>query len=386
MKKIYIFLFSSMLAFHAKAQVLAWDFNGRIGSELAVPATTVDPNITASSITRGVVIATALPSTFAATNWTTTNSIADAIANNSYYQFNAKANVGFKVDFIELNANFRRSSTGPRNFQWKYSIDGTTFSNIGSQITYTGTESLGAAQPAVDLTAIPALQNANSNTTITFRLYGYNAVNSAGSFGFGRISGDDINFSGKVSPHTLLAIKLVNFSAVNNGKITRLHWNVLCTSTSVKFEMERAGDDRNFHTIYTSTETQARCAQPFDLNDDNTLQGANFYRLKIIDTDGKISYSNTLYIDNKNALNTEIKVFPTLVSTHANISIPSDKNYTATIIFIDNQGRQVTKTEAQLFKGSNNVSVNTADLAPGKYYIKVVGGTQKNNTAVLIKQ
>jgi len=386
MKKIYTLLFISIIGFQLKAQVINWDFNGNTGSELYVPATGSDPNTTASQISRGIVIASAMANTYSGTNWTQTNLLADAISNNSYYQFSVQANSGFLLSFSELDANFRRSATGPRSFQWRFSLDGTNFINAGSQVTYTGTENDGAIQPSINLNAIPQLQDINSGVTVTFRLYGFNAVNAAGSFGFGRLNGDDLSLFGKVYPSGILAIKLINFTAANNSNITRLHWLVDCTSTSVKFEMQRAGSDHHYNTVYSNTETQARCAQPFDIKDESTPEGINFYRLKMTDIDGRVSYSNTLQVVNKKSGNSEIKVFPTVVSNNATISIPADKDYAADILIIDNQGRQLHKIEAQLYKGTNNIPLNTTDLPRGKYYIKVVSGERKNNTAVMIKQ
>lgn len=386
MKKIYFLLFISFIGFQVKAQIISWDFDGNIGSEVSVAPTYSDPNMTASQISRGVVIASALANTYAGTNWTQTNSLANAISNNSYYQFSMHANPGFLLSFSELNANFKRSATGPRNFQWRYSIDGNGFVNVGSQITYTGTDADGAEQPSINLNAVPDLQDLNNGITVTFRLYGYGAVNAAGSFGFGRLTGNDLYLSGKVYPSAILPIKLINFTAANNSNITRLHWLVDCSSTSVKFEMQRAGSDRNYNTIYSSSETQARCAQPFDIKDENTPEGINFYRLKMIDIDGRSSYSGTLQVINKKSADAEIKVFPTIVSNNATISIPADKDYSAEIIIMDNQGRQVHKLQAQLYNGTNNIPVNTAELPAGKYYIKVISGERKNNTAVMIKQ
>ena len=106
----------------------------------------------------------------------------------------------------------------------------------------------------------------------------------------------------------------------------------------------------------------------------------------MIDIDGKISYSKTLQVVNKTAGNSGISIFPSLVKNNATISIPSDGDRKAAIIFFDNQGRLVNKIEAELLKGTNNIPVNTTGFLPGKYYIKVISGERKNNTVVMIKQ
>ncbi|MEP7163544.1 MAG: hypothetical protein ABI741_02560 [Ferruginibacter sp.] len=386
MKKLYIILLLISTVPSVKAQVLGWDFSGNTGSEVSVSATTLDPNITVSAITRGSVTATALANAYAGSNWTLTNSLANAIANNSYFQFTAKANAGFQASFTELSENFRRSAKGPSSFQWRYSIDGSNFFNVGSQISYAGIDNNGMPQSPLNLDAVAGLQNLDEHVTVTFRLYGFNAVDPLGIFGLGRLPGSDLNISGKVFPSIVVPIKLISFSAVNNSNTTHLHWQVNCTSSYIKFDIQRAGIDGIYNSVYNSTETAARCAQPFDVNDDRTAPGTNFYRLKMTDIDGKITFSNTLRIQNKETTIQDIKIFPTVVSSNTNLSIPSDKNYTATILIINNQGSQVNKMEVPLYKGVNSISVNTSDLVAGKYYIQVSGGTTKINTLVLIKQ
>lgn len=386
MKKIYTLIMITVFGYHANAQLVAWDFNGNIGSEVTVSPTITDANLTVSQISRGVIIATAITNSYAATSWTTTNTLANAMTNNSYYQFTVKPKPGFTASFSEINANFKRSPTGPTTLQWMYSLDGTNFTNIGSPINFVGIQNNGATQAPVDLNSISQLQNLASNVTVTFRLYGYNATNTAGAFAFGRLPGNDIDISGKVVPSIVVPIKLISFSAVNNNNLTKLHWLVNCTSNYIKFEMQRAGVSGDYTTFYSSTESQARCAQPFDINDNNTPSGISLYRLKMIDIDGRIAYSNTIQVVNNKTAAAEIKVIPSLVSSNADIVIPSEKNYKATILIIDNQGRQVTKIDAQLLKGTNHISLNTSDYTTGKYYVKVAGDAEQSNTAVFIKQ
>lgn len=386
MKKFYLALCITIIGLQANAQIVSWDFNGNTGSEAFVAPTAADPNLGVSQINRGIVISTALANSYAATNWTLTNSLADAIFKNSYYGFTLKANAGFILSVSELNANFRRSATGPTRFQWMYSLDGSNFSVAGAQIIYNGTQNNGAAQSPVDVSSIPQLQDIPDAITVTLRLYGFGALDAAGSFASGRLNGNDLSILGKVYPSILLPVKLISFNAVNNTNNTRLHWLVNCTSSSVNFELQRAGKDRNFFTIYNKSETQARCTQPFTVNDDNTAPGINFYRLKMIDIDGHVAYSHIVQVENKKTINSAVRVYPTVVDNNATIVIPVEENYTAEILFIDNQGKQVEKMTVQLFAGTNNVSVNVNHFTPGKYYIKVVTGDKKNNTAVLIKR
>ncbi len=170
------------------APILAWDFNTKAGNEVSVTATTIDASVSTSSITRGGgIAAAALPNGFSSNTYTIGANLATAITNNQYFQFTVNAVPGKQVSLSSLDANFRRSSTGPNTFQWQYSLDGfaTAGVAIGSPISYTSSTTTGDAQTQINLSGITALQNVPTVTTVTFRLYAYGATNAGGTFALG---------------------------------------------------------------------------------------------------------------------------------------------------------------------------------------------------------
>ncbi len=197
MKKItlLIFLLINHLSF---SQITAWDTNGLSGSEATFNATTQDPNLNISTLSRGSGInPNDVANTFSSDNFTLSNSQALAITNDDYLQFNISAVSGYKVSLSSLDVNFRRSSTGPNNFLWRYSLDGINFIDIGSSFVYNLNPTNGTTQTQIDLSVIPELQNV-FNTTITFRLYAWGATGSTGSFSIGKLTGNDLEINGLV--------------------------------------------------------------------------------------------------------------------------------------------------------------------------------------------
>lgn len=182
----------------SQAQIAAWNFDGNAGNEISVNATTSSSNISLPVITRGVGINPAsLANSFNSNQFSSTN-FTEAINNEEYIEFSITPNSGFTVSLSTLDANFRRSNTGPDTFRWQYSLDGfaTTGTDIGSQISYTNDGGDGDAQTQIDFSGIHDLEEVE--TTITFRLYGWGASNTAGTFAIGRLSGDDLSIGGTV--------------------------------------------------------------------------------------------------------------------------------------------------------------------------------------------
>lgn len=214
-----LWCFSTVAA--APVTVVALDTNGLLGSEVTVSATTVDANLNAVTVSRGVGISIPpIPpaNTFVGDSFLVGGLKANAIALGEYFQFSVSPKATYKVSFSTLDFNVRRSSTGPSHYQWQYSFDGfaTAGIDVGLDGTYVGTVTGGAAMPQIDMSVVPALQNIQAGTTVTFRLYAWGATDANGTFAIGRMAGDDLKIMGNVD---LMTYDL-NYSAGANGSLT----------------------------------------------------------------------------------------------------------------------------------------------------------------------
>src|ERR1043166_8777704 len=181
--------------------ILAWDMNGNAGNEATVVSTANNGGLNSSTLSRGAgLTAVALPDAYDSANFSGTT-LASAIAGNKYLQFTVRATGGQAVSLSGFDVNFRRTAKAPDTFQWQYSLDGfgSAGINIGNAFLETGTGTNGAAQARVDLTGIAALQNVPRPTTITFRLYAYNATGIDGEFAIGRLPGYDLAIIGSTT-------------------------------------------------------------------------------------------------------------------------------------------------------------------------------------------
>jgi hypothetical protein len=244
MKKVGVFLAAAFLVVainhSAKGQILAWETTGLAGNEATFNSTTTNANLNTSTLSRGAgLAANSLADTFNSSSFTTTaTTLNDAITNNDYLQFTINAKPGFSVSLSTLNATFKRSSTGPTTFQWQYSLNGfaTAGINIGSSFTYSTTETNGLAQTQINLSGIAELQNVSSIETITFRLYGWGATNSTGTFAIGRLTGNDLAIGGSVAP---TFAKVMSFSAVSSNRGNLLDWHTSFEINNLGFKVYR---------------------------------------------------------------------------------------------------------------------------------------------------
>jgi hypothetical protein len=204
--------------------LLAWQFGApaSLGSESTYAATTVVSGLAASNLSRGSgITATALGRGYAANGWSlTTNTKANAISTNQYMQFTVAPVTGKIVTLTALNARLRRSSaTAPNAYIWTYSTNGTSFTDIGSDVSFTSTAD-GADQTQIDLSSITELQNVPAGTTLTFRIYAWGGTSTTSTFSIGRYATSVTTNSLEVTGYVLqLPAPLITSALTTTGTV-----------------------------------------------------------------------------------------------------------------------------------------------------------------------
>ena len=183
-----------------------------------------------------------------------------------------------------------------------------------------------------------------------------------------------------------LAIGLNYFKGVQVDKKNLLNWKVNCTSAQAKFEIQRSADGQHFTTIGNITADQARCSQPFDFTDDNPKSGANYYRIRIIDIDGKDAYSNTILLSLKTSRFDMMSLIPNIIQNeNTSLKINAFEKGEMNIVVSDFSGRKISAQTIALQPGLNQTVINTSVLASGVYQVTGYLPGEKPQTLRLIK-
>lgn len=198
--------------------------------------------------------------------------------------------------------------------------------------------------------------------------YGYGIDFQNANIIFGGINGIGIALTRLTNTGQALPVTLFNFTAAKRNTAVALQWETSNEKNSGHFEIERSGDGRNFTKI-----AQVPAAQFSDNvvrythNDLNPLPSVNFYRLKMVDLDGRYTYSQIVSVkfDSKQA----ITVFPNPVKDIMNIQI-ADMKGMASVQMTDASGRMVKSLN--LYGNGSLVSfaIDVSNLPKGIYFIK----------------
>jgi hypothetical protein len=105
---------------------------------------------------------------------------------------------------------------------------------------------------------------------------------------------------------TPLATNLIAFSGNATGGAVQLSWTIAPEAQNKAYDIERGNDGRSFNKI--GSVAAATGKQVFSYTDKTASNGINFYRIKVTETNGDVTYSSTVSV-NLNAVS-GIDVYP----------------------------------------------------------------------------
>lgn len=173
----------------------------------------------------------------------------------------------------------------------------------------------------------------------------------------------------------VLPVKLLSFTATlqTNGS-GLLQWERSTGDGPAEFIVERSIDSKNYQPVGKGQGTGNSVAK-YSFSD-NTLTAVNapvvYYRLRIVDKEGVVSYSAVVQMALSFIAN-GISISPNPTSGETKMIIQSRTASRVQWKLYDNSGRVVKNATADLVKGHNIISVDLGGVAAGVYYIQVSG-------------
>lgn len=166
-----------------------------------------------------------------------------------------------------------------------------------------------------------------------------------------------------------LPITLVDFTATKAGAKINLNWIVSSEINAKNYDVERSGNGTDFTAIAT---VPAINNTKYSSTDASPLGGVNYYRLKMIDIDGKFKYSEvrSVLFDGTTVL---FDIYPNPVITNTLYLHIQQYNYAgkAQAVITDIAGRSIQSTNVNIIKGNNQLPVIIKTLKSGTYFVTV---------------
>ena len=180
-----------------------------------------------------------------------------------------------------------------------------------------------------------------------------------------------------------LPAKLGNFTAQLKSQTTNLQWSTITEINTSHFEVEYSNSANEFKKVATvEASGNSNILKNYTSHHNINKEPIHYYRLKMVDKDGKFSYSEIVRLksDTKGLL---LDVYPTIVTNTANINITAIENSTASVEVYNTQGQKVQQQNIVLRPGTQSIKLDASVLSKGNYIIRLVTNQQQLSTQII---
>ena len=177
-------------------------------------------------------------------------------------------------------------------------------------------------------------------------------------------------YSNSGSGTGVLPLTLVSFNSSRQNQENILYWTTANEENINSFEIESGSDGNADWRPLEAIPSMAAGANGYSytFTDHTHTNGDRYYRLKIIDRDGRYIYSKVLFIGSGQTAT--ISVTPTLVDQSMNVNLPTSDPARVSIYNVS--GRLVKTLSA----GTEAFNIDVSGLKRGEYFLSV---TQEKN-------
>ncbi len=210
----------------------------------------------------------------------------------------------------------------------------------------------------------------------------YAVVNDDGSqappISFPIVGQEECNYANNVIAFaancpSVLPVELISFGAVKSGRNALISWETASEINNDFFVVERSVDGIEFQSIgRIEGQGTTQQMQSYVLLDKQPWSGINYYRLRQVDFDGTITYSEIRSLDFRKD---EIKVYPNPANEVVSISNPHE---TVELVVRDLSGKTINTSTIE----HGVITLDVSSFSAGMYFFEFTD-TQSQETELI---
>jgi pectate lyase len=176
-----------------------------------------------------------------------------------------------------------------------------------------------------------------------------------------------------------IPLGLIDFSVkkVNNEAV--LTWKTVNEQDVSHFDVERSNDGKTFYSIGKVKPNNTLAQSTYNLTDKGPLSIIQYFRLKMVDLDGKTTFSKILSLSNTDKTVNKLTIYPTTASDV--LTVETTLNAAATLKIVDVLGRVLIQKQIEA-SGAILTNAITINGLPNGVYSLIV----ENKEARLIEK
>jgi len=189
-------------------------------------------------------------------------------------------------------------------------------------------------------------------------------------------------FTGSVT----LPVQLVQFIATkqDDGSV-KLSWATAQEVNSDFFDVERSGDQTDWTSLGTvKAKGFSSITSNYSFTDKTPLDGNGYYKLKMVDLDGKFQYSNTLVVTS-NSNDQALVIYSNPFSDQIRMKVNVSRAQNLVMTVSDMVGKTLISQDYHAQVGDNYINLQPHGASSGMYVLHIHGDSY-DQTVKLAKQ
>lgn len=181
----------------------------------------------------------------------------------------------------------------------------------------------------------------------------------------------------------LLDISFLDFNAeARDGKVN-LDWTASSSGTTGIYTVERSEDNETFTPIASfQDESNAHEIIAYHSSDENAPAGLVYYRIRHVDQNSVITYSNVETVEIESL---EVKdIYPNPATDFVNLDITAYESADLQVRILNLNGQELLSSQTSVERGSQNINLNVAELASGIYFLQIRNGHKIYNSKLIL--
>jgi len=171
-----------------------------------------------------------------------------------------------------------------------------------------------------------------------------------------------------------LPLVISSFTASKAGSAVRLDFSTAQEQHAAEFDIERSAEGSKYTSIGTvKAQGNSSTSNKYLFYDNSPLPSMNYYRLKLIDLDGKSSFSKVVALKFTGNTSFEVLANPAKDVLNIQLNMPTGA---VKVQMIDATGRLVKALVLNATGSTVSTSIDISTLQKGLYYISAAGQTR----------
>jgi len=179
----------------------------------------------------------------------------------------------------------------------------------------------------------------------------------------------------------ILPVKIISFAAMpENNKYVDLNWSSEMEMNLKEYIVQRSDDGTSWQDLQSiEPKNTPDNVQDYSTKDMSPLSGRSYYRIKMVDFGGNMSYSSIQQVELTLDIFSLVNLSPNPFQSYIGLQVYMPEEGAVTIHLLDNTGKTLKSTYLAAGKGTSSISLSELDaLPPGMYIVEVI-----NNSTII---